>query len=67
MYNKYFNFKLFKKQNFVGLSADEICVLEKEEDDFIFEYKKPDCLLDIIRKKLCFQNFEQYCICTLKV
>lgn len=67
MYNKYLNFKLLKRNDLVELSADEICVLENKEDDFIFQSKNPDCLMDIVNKKLSLFNLNKYYICTLKV
>lgn len=67
MYNKYLNFKLLKRNDLVELSADEICVLENKEDDFIFQSKKPDCLMGIVNKKLSLFNLNKYYICTLNV
>ena len=67
MYSKYTNFRLLKKHNFVELNADEICVLENEADDSIFEYKKPCCLINIVNKKLSLSNLYGFHIVTLKV
>lgn len=67
MYNKYLNFKLLKKNDFIELCADEICILENKEEDFIFEYKKPNCLMEIINRKLSLFDLRKYYILTLKV
>lgn len=67
MYCKYFNFKLFRKKNFVEIKSDVECILESIEDDFIIEYQKPQFLIDIIHDKLSFCNCDQYYIYVLKV
>ena len=67
MYNKYLNFKLSKKKDFIELCADEICILENKEEDIIFEYKKPNCLMEIINRKLSLFDLHKYYILTLKI
>ena len=67
MYNIYSNFKLSKNKDLVEICADEICSLENKDDDFVFEYKRPRCLMEIVNKKLSLFNLRKYYILTLKV
>lgn len=67
MYNRYYNFDLIRRKNFVELKAEAECVLEKEKDDFYMERKECECLLGPVFKKFSTMKYDSYHICTYKV
>ena len=67
MFYNYSNFKLCKKENFVAITADVECILERMEDDNIWKHQSCDFMWKIVSDKLPLLNQDLYHIVTTKI